>query len=179
MKNFTKQEIVGISVILGLIFIASFFNFRVSLRRARDAQRVSDLGQIVDYLSVYHEENGVSPLSLNGKPLACKGKDTFVDAKTGGYVNLLACDWGSDSLLGKLPIDPESSQGVSYLYLSDGSIYQIYAFLESKDEAEYKPAIINRNLNCGNRICNAGRAYGKTPLDKSIEEYENEIRAKQ
>ena len=178
MKKFTRQEITGISIILGIIFIASFFNFRISLRRARDAQRVSDLGQMVDLLAVYQKTAGSFPKVLNGEIQACKGPDTYWDTKTGSYVNLLACAWGSDSLLGKLPIDPQSSQGDEYLYLSDGSTYQLYASLEGKDEAEYKAEVISRHLSCGNRICNAGKAYGQTPLDKSIEEYENEIRAK-
>jgi len=38
--------------------------------------------------------------------------------------------------------------------------------------------IVKRNISCGVKVCNYGRSYSTTPLDKSLEEYENEIRAK-
>jgi len=179
MKNFSKPELKAIGIILGILAVVSFFNFRISLRRARDAQRMSDIGQIADNLNVYKERVGSFPVSQNGKLLACLGSDTTIDLKTGAYVNLLACNWDSESLIGKLPIDPNSDAGWAYLYISDGWTYQIYANLEGKDEPDYKQVIIKRNLNCGTKICNAGKAYSRTPLDKSIEEYENELKAKQ
>jgi hypothetical protein len=48
--------------------------------------------------------------------------------------------------------------------------------LESKEEAEYNEAINKRNLSCGNSICNFGLASGDTPLTKTIEEYEYELK---
>jgi type II secretory pathway pseudopilin PulG len=178
MQKFSKPELISIIIILGLISIASFFNFRVSLRRARDAQRASDMGSMETYLDNYKNTigSGIYPKSEGGRPIACVGPGTTRDPKTGDYLNLAPCEWGKNSLLGQLPIDPQSSIGISYEYFSDGYAYQFYASLEGTDEAEFKSVILTRNLFCGSRVCNAGKANGQTPLDKSIEEYENEMR---
>jgi type II secretory pathway pseudopilin PulG len=75
-----------------------------------------------------------------------------------------------------LPKDPGTPQGYSYLYITDGKYYQLYASLEGgTDESVYKPEIEKLGLKCGNFVCNFGVASGSTPLDKSLEVYENEL----
>jgi type II secretory pathway pseudopilin PulG len=185
MKFFTKKEIAGILLIFGFIFLISFSNFKVSLRKARDFQRKNDLRALYNGLSAYQKDWNTFPLSLEGKIVACKGADTFKDEE-GSVFNLYPCEWGKDALkdvfdanypayIPLLPQDPQQAKGNSYLYLSNGKRFQIYIVLEGEDEAEYDPAIVKRNLKCGEKICNAGLAFGATPLDKSIEEYENEL----
>jgi hypothetical protein len=187
MKKFTKSEVRAVGVILLGIFVLSFFNFRVSLRRARDSQRKSDIGSIYEALNNYFQDFGQFPLSsADGKIIACKGPETKLDPLTGVVINLVPCGWGQDALrdvmdleypeyLKALPADIHAKKGATYLYLSTGSRYQLYAALEGKTEAEYDVKIVARNLKCGLRICNFGKASGNTPLDKSIEEYENEL----
>ena len=87
-------------------------------------------------------------------------------------------DFGIFPLTKDLPRDPDWKKGLVYVYISNGRRFQILASLEGRDEDEYSPRIEERNIKCGLKLCNFGRAYGKTPLDKSIEEYENEINAK-
>jgi hypothetical protein len=70
-----------------------------------------------------------------------------------------------------LPEDPNYKSGATYLYLSDGNRYQIYAAMEGADEPEVDSKIIARNLMCGNKICNIGRSYN-VPSNISIEEYD-------
>ncbi len=83
------------------------------------------------------------------------------------------------SVIKNLPKDPGTPSGYSYLYITDGKFFQLYASLEGKtDEAEFNPKIAALNLKCGNYICNFGKASGSTPLDKTLEVYENEINAK-
>jgi hypothetical protein len=50
--------------------------------------------------------------------------------------------------------------------------------LEDKNDSEYNFAIDRRGLRCGNFICNFGKSDGQTPLDKTLQEYENELYAK-
>ncbi len=175
MKFFTKKETIGIFLILLAIGLACFSNLTVSLRRARDVQRKNDLGSLTDALNKYNNDFEVFPLSSkDGKIIACKDG---------------SCEWGKDGLydltdenaspyLKILPADPQTDKGLIYVYFSNGKRYQIYASLEGSDEDEYSQAIIKRNISCGTRICNFGRSYGETPLEKSIEEYENELYAK-
>lgn len=186
MKFFTKKEVLAIGLIFGFIFLISFSNFKVSLRKARDLQRKNDLRTLYDGLNAYQKDWNNFPFSSDGKIVACKGADTYQDEE-GLVYNLYPCEWGKDSLkdvfdttypsyINLLPQDPQAETGAHYLYLSNGGRFQVYTALEGKDEAEYDPAVIKRNLDCGGgRICNMGMGYGNTPVDKSIEEYENEL----
>jgi len=198
MKFFSKNETKAVAIILGLIIIASLFNFRIALRKSRDAQRREDLGTIYNALGTYQSQFGFFPLgSADGKIKACKPENFSellekfskgVEFDTQGYLeSLFACDWGASKLtdlgdvfanpyLENIPQDPRTKDGISYFYISNGRRYQIYAYLEGEvDEIGYDASIVRRNLPCGNHICNFGRAFSTTPLDKSLEEYENEL----
>jgi hypothetical protein len=186
MKIFRRNEILGIGIILLALVIITFFNFRISLRRTRDTQRKEALGIMVDGLVLYKKQFGFFPLSSDdGKMLACKGPETQINHLTRKITNFVACEWGKDSLanlfdpnyplfLKVIPNDPTADKGFSYYYASNGKRFQIYGSLEGSDEDEYDPKIMSRGLKCGSQICNFGQAYD-TALDKSIQEYENEL----
>lgn len=182
---FTRKEITGLSVIMVVLLFFMLFNFSISERKARDSQRKQDVRDIANALEAYRDDFGSFPASDNGKIVGC---DTGKKDNLGMPI-LRACNWGEDffgnsvdtkvrKYLERIPVDPRNSQGMSYYYLSDGRFFQLFASLEGEDEAEYDRVIIARNLVCGNKICNFGLASSHTPLDKSIEEYENEIDAK-
>ena len=197
MKFFSKKEALGVVVILTLILAASLYNFRISLRRARDAQRKADLGQMANAVGAFQNDFGFYPPSLDGKIVACKkdGVDNYAEykdslASNSNEIDLFEiyapCEWGKDSLsdifdfeyppyVKTLPQDPHSSAGGHYTYISSGNRFQIYTGLEGKDEDDAQSIIAERNISCGIRICDFGRASGTTPLEKSIEEYENEL----
>lgn len=195
MKFFTKREGIITIIILLLISIVSFQNFKVALRRERDATRKADVGNLLNSLGRYYDDFGFYPPSTpDGRIIACK-KDgvekpdkitlTEKDLETKLKSIFAPCDWGKDSLrdvfddtypayIGTLPADPDTDKGVRYMYFSDTQHIQIYVSLEGVDEAEYSPAVVQRNLNCGNRICNFGRASGSVPVDRSLEQYNKE-----
>lgn len=179
-------------VILAVIIAFSCPNFIVSVRRARDAQRKADVGSIYSALNEFQSDFGSFPLSKGGKIAFCSPvvkKEAVELSNKGSSISdfdYSVCEWGKDSIsdlsdpsflpyLKIIPQDPYYSKGRGYYYFSNGNRYQIYGSLESKAEDEYDEAIIKRNLPCGNAICNFGKAYSNTPLDISIEEYENEI----
>lgn len=170
-KFFSKSETISLIVIFAVLIIVSIPNFAASLRRARDQNRRDDLGAMETYLGQYFSDFDAFPASsLDGKVMDClkPGDAPYKDEKGFWVVNPIACEWGKDSLsnlingkvyLDKLPIDPSSEDGMSYLYLSKGKMYQIFAAMEGLDEAEVDQRIIARNLTCGNHICNVGRSY--------------------
>ena len=186
MSPFNKQELWVVSSILLIIVLVSLQNFKVSVMRARDNQRKNDLGTISEGLSRFQNDFGSYPLSsVEGKILAC---DPLQEKDPQGKptVRYSPCDWGKDALADELdpkypayiktlPSDPKSQEGVSYLYFSNRSRFQLYAYLEVEKDEEYNIGIVGRGLSCGNRICNFGKSSGDTPLEKSIEEYENEL----
>jgi type II secretory pathway pseudopilin PulG len=188
MDYFSRQELKALLIIIGLIILVSLPNFLVSLRRARDAQRKADLGTIHDALLRYQADFGSFPLAKNGKIAAC-APVTVKELGEAKIFDFSPCDWGRDGLsdladssypayINRLPREPNWAKGVAYLYFSNGSRFQIYAALEGKSEDEYDPAIEVLSLPCGSKICNFGRSFSSTPLEKSIEEYENEISEK-
>lgn len=206
MKLFSKSEALVVITTLVVVAIVSFFNFRVALRRARDYQRKEDVRNIAQALETYHSDFGFLPLSSDdGRILACVDEKTremfglqtdnlksFIqnyvlglsDAKE--TFSFIPCRWGEDALedvsdpsypdyLSRIPVDPQNDYGVKYRYISNGRRFQILAHLEGIDEAEYDPAIVARGVMCGTQVCNFGRHFN-SPLDKSVEQYENELR---
>jgi len=186
MKFFTKQESLIVGLILLAIIAASIPNFATSIMRARDSQRKNDLGNLKNALASFQNDLGSYPLSsTDGKILACNPLERKT-AKGEIFIEYGPCNWGKDALadeldpsyppyLKVLPQDPKSQKGAYYLYLSNGARFQVYAHLEVEADEEYDPKIVARGLACGNKICNFGKSSGDTPLEKSIEEYENEL----
>jgi len=196
MKPFTKNELVGVFVILVTVFVVTGFNLRVSLRRARDAQREGDAGEISNVLSKFFADYGFFPPSEDGKIKMCKG--TNFDSVMKEVENerpfdrelffsgLRGCEWGKDGIedlldptapayIKTLPSDPKQDEGITYYYLSNTNRFQIYVYLEGeKEESVYTPGIVARNLPCGNKVCSFGKSYA-VPVDKSIEDYEKEL----
>ena len=183
MKHFSKSEVISLVIIFIVLVAVAVPNFIASLRRARDQTRRDDMGALNkafdEYLADFN--NSLPHASPDGRIMDClKPGDAPVKNKSGGWsYSPIPCNWGKDSLVnlitGKvympvLPQDPDYKKGTAYLYLSDGDRYQIYAAMEGADEPEIDPKIIARNLMCGNKICNIGRAYN-VPIDISIEAY--------
>lgn len=187
MKFFSKTELSALAVIFLVLVAVSVPNFIISLRRSRDQVRRDDLGTLQRALDDYHSDFGEYPISSQSAMLACKKPEdsVSVDKKGRLIVNLIPCRWGQDALVDLtpgstkiydkvLPGDPNLDKGRSYAYFSDGSIYQIFASFEGKDEAEYDQKLVNRNIMCGTSVCNVGRSMGCS-IYKSIEECEAEL----
>ena len=186
MKPFSKIEFLIVSFILLTIVVISLYNFGIAKRRGRDAQRKNDIGAIADALNKYANDFAIFPAASDGMIVACQGEEIWDEVQAKIVFALRPCEWGRDFLrdvndpnypayLQTIPIEPQSKEGLTYTYLSNGRRFQILASLEGKDEDEYESAIEARGISCGARICNFGRSSGRTPLDRSIEEYENEL----
>ncbi|HEX6977374.1 MAG TPA: hypothetical protein VF185_03385 [Patescibacteria group bacterium] len=171
MRIFSKQESIALTVILSILFVVSYFNFAKALVRSRDLERRNDIGAITKGLEDFRTDFASYPQST---------KEGLINACNGG------CVWGKDPLrdindltypayMNVIPLDPRTGDGYSYLYFSNGRRFQIYATLEDAQGVEYDPKIVAMNLKCGTKICNFGRSSPETPLDKSIEQYENEL----
>lgn len=173
-KLFTKKELVYILTILAIIFSATLVNYNGAQRRARDAQRKQDVRDIYDALETYHTSVGSYPSAEDGKIVICDTGTKNID----GTPVFRKCEWGENSFIIRLSGDPMTNKGFSYYYVSNTKYFQLFASLEGNMEAEYDQKIASRNLPCGDKICNFGLASPRIPLDKSLEEYQNEIDAK-
>ncbi|RJR30418.1 hypothetical protein C4564_00365 [Candidatus Microgenomates bacterium] len=182
MMGFKKNEAIAIFVILAVLAFVVRLNLNDSFRKSRDVARKGDLRALSDAFEKYQIDFSSFPQAENGEIVAC-----FVPSDEGA--EYVACSWGNGSVSGVLdgarktylqdiPQDPLAHEGVSYVYFSNGRRYQVYASLESDKEPEYNPQVVSRNISCGTRICNYGLSFQDTPLDRTIEEYENELRIK-
>jgi len=107
MKPFSKQELIGVTLIFIVVFGLTFIGLQASIRRSRDVQRKADLGAISDALHKFQEEFGFFPPSDGRKIRACKGnnfneilteiKDTETFDRELFFQGLRACEYGVDS----------------------------------------------------------------------------------
>lgn len=175
MQIFSHSEKRIVIVTLLVIAVFSFFNFNIALRRGRDNERQNDLGDITRELDSFKESFGSYPLPGNNGAIKGCGSGKLLS-------DFSDCVWGKDKIANgsrTLPADPLTSKGYSYIYFSDGKFFQLFSSLEGMtDEDQYNPKIVARNLNCGKFICNFGKASSNTPLDITLEEYENKLHAK-
>jgi hypothetical protein len=193
MKLFSKSEFFGLLIIYSVVFILMAINLRVSIRKARDSQRMTDLGIISDGLHRLYSDYGFFPPSEDGKIKFCKNENfdkVLEDMRSTNKFDrnkliggLRPCKWGEDSLddllndesqpyIQNIPSDPKTDKGMSYYYISDQEYFQVYASLEGGANDEYyDSSIVARNLKCGNSICSFGKSYASLPLDISIEKY--------
>lgn len=184
MKWFTKPELISLFVIFLILVGVSWPNFSLSLRRARDQIRRDDIGNIQGAIDAYYSDYGIYPSStIDGKMVVCQASGP--EGLRPGGDNLIPCKWGQDKWINLtpgvnkeymrvLPGDPDYDKGVSYVYFSDGSRYQLFGAMEGVDEPSYDIKLAERNINCGSRICNIGRA-NNVPLYITIEEYNLQI----
>lgn len=182
MSNFFgKKELFIFSLTLLVIILISFFGLKLSFRRARDDARRADISAIEVSLIKFKEEYGIYPLSSpDGKIEACLGDKTVVVRRLKIYTGAVACNWGEDiftldptdvsfpRLLNPIPRDPRSEDGYSYMFISDGANFQVYAAFEGTSEPEYNASIEKLKLNCGSKVCNVGKASLGAALDKPL-----------
>lgn len=197
MKAFTKNEYTAAGIIFFFLVVITLLNLNIAVRRSRDVQRRSDLGAMANALETYNEDFGYFPPAEDGMIKACPGdkfdevitdiKDDPTFERKKLFTGLRKCNWGEDGLrdifdlnyepyLKIIPQDPSDKGGISYLYISNENLFQVYAYLEGESSEEgYNPGIVKRGLKCGNKICNFGKSYTDIPLDRSIEDYEAEL----
>ena len=160
LKNFTESETKIIVSILVVLFVVIGFNMSTSLRRGRDSIRKNDISAVQGALDTYYQKYHIYPLSNDkGQIIGCFNEKPQVDLQSGVPINVVLCDYVQSRFedLRSMPRDPNHKKGAEYLYISDGSKYEFFISLEGKDEAEYSPTIVTKNLQCGNRICNYGK----------------------
>lgn len=166
IRKFTKDEIRSVVAIFVFLIIICVPNFSLSIKRSRDTQRQDALGNITDFLKDFRDQNSYYPLaSEDGRIVACNPQTE------GESTVYFPCEWGKD-----FAADPQADKGITFKYFSNGTYYQILGYLEVTDGgSEYQKDIYDRQIKCGSKICNTGRASFRTPLDVSIDEYQNKL----
>jgi len=116
--GFTLLElivVIGVMAILAGLILA-IVNPLAQFQKANDARRKSDLSQIQKALEQYYQDNGVYPTGTQDYRLTSP--------------QLTPIPWGSawTPYMDFVPADPDNNR--SYVYISSGQTYWLYASLE-------------------------------------------------
>lgn len=145
-RGFTLIEILIVTAMISALSAISINTYVGSQKRARDAQRRSDLKQYQVGLEAYAVKNGSYPLSSGGTPLSTSS----------------GCSSVATSLkLSSCPVDPKyGTPTYVYWYVSDSasSRYAIWARLEAYTSTTYLVYCSN-----GNSFTSGGPNIGSCP----------------
>ncbi|HCR35783.1 hypothetical protein A2130_00670 [Candidatus Woesebacteria bacterium GWC2_33_12] len=157
---FNKTEIKYLLIIFTFLILVTGINIKTSLRKGRDTTRKNDMSAMQKEVDTFLQKYKEFPKStIDGRIIGCFIENPVVDNETSHALNAVACDWGVSKFenINVINNDPSYRKGRKYLYISDGDKYEIYVSLEGKNEDEYSLTIIQKNLHCGDFICNYGR----------------------
>lgn len=135
-RGFTLIELLVVVAIIGILARVGLGGFMFSLKKARDAQRKSDLSNIAKSLEAFANDFGAYPEGdASGNIKACGA--------------LAACSWGGEmkatyngqdvTYMVKLPDDPDTEK--NYYYARNGQGYNLYAALENDKDQAYDDSI--------------------------------------
>ncbi|MFH1792076.1 MAG: prepilin-type N-terminal cleavage/methylation domain-containing protein [Patescibacteria group bacterium] len=134
-KGFTLIELLVVISIIGILMGLSLFSLQNSKKSGRDAKRKSDLELIRSGIEIYRADCGEYPTSLSEGDIL-KGTNTSGSCLT------------SNIYISSVPTDPLSPSR-SYLYSSNGIIYQLCSALEGGSVTQ----TCGGSSNCG-ETCN-------------------------
>lgn len=129
VTGFTLLEMTLVVAIMGILATVAIGAYLASQQKGRDAQRKSDLAQVVRALEGYVADHGTYPGETGKRLAACGG--------TGDET----CGWGEEFsdengtvYMKRLVKDPSGSQYYVYEVSSDRKQYQLYALLENRND---------------------------------------------
>src|SRR5258708_23462584 len=137
-KGFTLIELLIVITIIGVLSAFFINTSAINIKRSRDARRKSDLELIRSGIETYRADCNTYPLSItfgsslkgNGATLNCTNTNTYISI---------------------VPKDPVASE--SYVYYSDGTLYQVCAGLEAAPSGT--PTVSCGGISaCGTATCN-------------------------
>ena len=142
-RGFTLIELMIVMAIIGMVATLGIGSYQISLKRARDAQRKTDLQQIRSALEIYRADILNYP-STGG---------TYQIRGCGGTCGTADCGWGATWTCGspasaymeKLPRDPRN---VDYRYSSGGSTYTMEACLENANDPQGVTPTLGWGTSC-------------------------------
>ncbi len=137
---FTLLELMIVIVILGVLAGLISGNFINSLKKGRDTRRKEDLQNIQKALELYYEDKKAYPNTnqlIFGSPLC----ETNPCGSTKTYMQLIPKD---------------TNPACNYYYVSDGTQYQLYSYLENDQDQGPGVKQSGYSNSCGTCTCKFG-----------------------
>lgn len=165
-KGFTLIELMVVIGVMGALIAIVAGNFVSAQVKARDARRKNDLAQVGKAVELYYNDHGRYPLSSGNGTVSGCGSDSEQP-----------CAWGSsfEDEHGTLYMDTlprERTNGMSYVYVSDGIAYQLFARLENLNDPTLDRTgdgvADEYSVSCGGGACNFAITSPNTNGSESI-----------
>lgn len=144
--GFTLMEMMIVVSIIMILSVIGLASFTFSRQKARDAQRKSDLSQIVRALETYANDFGSYPADDNGGQISGCGA-SGVSACVWGDVFEATYNGANQIYMTKLPEDPQS--GANYYYISSGNDFELYSTLENNNDPYCRDDLAGSGADCG------------------------------
>lgn len=123
-KGFTLIEVMAVIAIIGSLSSIALASLNNARAKARDSQRISNIGEIKKALDLYHFDYGVYPISVGTTWMGNMSDwGSYATIGVNGYIPGLA-----PSYIAELPVDPKQTSSYGYLYKSDGVDYFFIAY---------------------------------------------------
>jgi prepilin-type N-terminal cleavage/methylation domain-containing protein len=135
--GFTLIELLVVISIIGLLSSIVLTTLNDARAKARDAQRISDLGQIRLALQLYYEENGYYPRTQYNDNCGQWGECTSAQGIWNDPQNPLYI-LVTDGYMPKLPVDPKNTPAGTLMY-NDSLGYAYYYSTGDLGEASPTP----------------------------------------
>lgn len=157
--GFTLLELLIAMAILGILTSFLFTTYSSTQKKARDAQRKSDLREIQEALEMYLNDKGLYPASSNGQIVGCGACNSLPSVclwdNQPEFRDTVPANCGA-IYMKKLPKDPLSAQNYYYWVSTDQKSYKLYACLENTRDS--KIITPSETVNCGG--CGGSCNYG-------------------
>lgn len=128
-KGFTLIELLVVIAIIGLLAGLVLVNVAGIRERARDSQRKSDLNQIKNSLTMYHNDYSDYPLTGAGGTLRVCNPASDI-----GWGSAFVC--GTMTYMKLLPADPSPVNSYHYAQMANGQDFCLWATLENVSDSE-------------------------------------------
>lgn len=155
-RGFTLAEMIVVIAIIALLAVVVIFNVQEGKKKARDAQRLSDLQQIQLALRIYKDTHGRYP------DMGCGRFDTDGLYWTGAHPTFGTCTEyidGVTDFFQTLPIDTNSF-GYIYSSRNNGADYKIMAYQSVEKGVIPKGTPFARcDLSCTPAFCDNQATY--------------------
>lgn len=141
-RAFTLVEILIVISIIAILSSVVFASVRKARIRARDARRLSDIGQIVIALNLYASDHDGYPSTLeNGDWWHCLGMRSDQSCWRGEYSGLDSVNAKLAPYISPIPLDPRndaSCNGEAYAYGTFSNMARLHWYYENTDVSTSK-----------------------------------------
>lgn len=134
-NGFTLMELLVVVALIMILSAVGIGTYSSSTTKSRDAQRKSDLNQMVKAIESFNNDIGRYPVSNTNKLPYCYTMNSGSGSDTDCVSNKLTFRLdGVTTTYITFPTDPDPAQ--KYIYDSDGSTFALYAALQNEGDKD-------------------------------------------